>query len=84
MLALKYTKGPAAFGSIKNLPKSTNLKPRKVKLFLEGKTAHTRHNKHRKRFPTLKVIANDINKNLSPDLSYVDKFAKENKDEHFY
>ena len=55
-----------------------------MKLFLEGKTAHTRHNKHRKRFPTLKVIANDINKIWSPDLAYVDKLAKENKNEHFY
>ena len=31
----------------------------------------------------MKVIAYDIYKILSPDLAYVDKFAKENKDEHF-
>ena len=77
MLELKYTKGPAASGSIKNLQKSTKLKPSKVKLFLEGKNAHT---KHLKRFPTLKVIANDINEIWSLDLAYVDKLAKENKD----
>ena len=80
LLDLKYTKGLAAFGSIKNLPKSTNLKTRKVKLFLEGKTAHTKRNKYRKRFPTSKVIAYVINKIWSPDLAYVDKFAKKNKD----
>ena len=53
-------------------------------MFLEGKTALTKHKKYRKRFLRLKVIAYDIYKILSPDLAYVDKFAKENKDEHFY
>ena len=43
LLELKYTKGPAAYGSIKNLQNSTKLKPSKVKLFLEGKKAHTKH-----------------------------------------
>ena len=57
LLELKYTKGPAAYGSIKNLQKSTKLKPSKVKLFLEGKNTHTEHKKYRKSFPTLKVIA---------------------------
>ena len=61
MLELKYTKGPAAYGSIKNLQKSTKLKPSIMNLFLEGKKAHTKHKKYRKRFPTLKVIAYDIN-----------------------
>ena len=50
LLELKYTKSPGAYGSIKNLQKSTKLKPSKVKLFLEGKNAHTKHKKHRKRF----------------------------------
>ena len=59
-IALKFTKGPAAYGSIKILQKSTKLKPSKVKLFLESKTAHTKHMKYRKRFPTQKVIAYDI------------------------
>ena len=80
LLELKYTKGPTAYGSIKNLQKSTKLKPSKVKLFLEGKNAHTKHKKYRKRFPTLKVIAYDINEIWSLDLAYVDKLAKENKD----
>ena len=80
LLELKYTKGPAAYGSIKNLQKSTKLKPSKVKLFLEVKNAHTKHKKYRKRFPTLKVIAYDINEIWSLDLAYVDKLAKKNKD----
>ena len=80
LLELKYTKGPTAYGSIKYLQKSTKLKPSKVKLFLEGKNDHTKHKKYRKRFPTLKVIAYDINEIWSLDLAYVDKLAKENKD----
>ena len=31
LLELKYTKGPAAYGSVKNLQRITNLKPSKVK-----------------------------------------------------
>ena len=80
MLELKYTKGPAAYGSVKNLQRITNLVPSKVKLFLEGKNAHTKHKKYRKKFPTLKVFAYDINEVLSLDLAHVDKLAKENKD----
>ena len=75
LLELKYTMGPAAYGSIKNLQKSTKLKPSKVKLFLERKNAHTKHKKYRKRFPTLKVIAYDINEIWSLDLACVDKLA---------
>ena len=82
-IELKYTKGPAAYGSVKNLQKSTKSKPSKVKLFLEGKNAHTKHKKYRKRFPILKVIAYDINEIWSLDLAYVDKLAKENKDVKF-
>ena len=78
LLELKYTKGPAAYGSIKKLQKVRNLKPSKLKLFLEGKNAHTKHKKYRKRFPTLKVIAYDINEIWLLDLAYVDKLAKDN------
>ena len=80
LLELKYTKGPAAYGSVKNLQIITNLKPSKVKLVLEGKNAHTKHKKYRKKFPTLKVIAFDVNEIWSLDLAHVDKLAKENKD----
>ena len=54
-----------------------------MKLFLEGKNSHTKHKKYRKRFPTLKVIAYNINEIWSLDLAYVDKLAKENKDERY-
>ena len=34
LLQSMYTKGPAAFGSVRNLQKSTNLQPRQVKQLL--------------------------------------------------
>ena len=49
-LESNYTSGSAAYGSVKNLQKSTNLKPRKVIKFLEGKNSHTKHKKFRKTF----------------------------------
>ena len=77
---MKYTKSPAAYGSVKNLQRITNLKPSKVKLFLDVKNSHTKHKKYRKKIPTLKVIAYDINEIWSLDLAHVDNLAKENKD----
>ena len=41
LLKLKYTKVLAAYRGVKRLQKSTNFKPSNVKLFLEGKNAHT-------------------------------------------
>ena len=80
LLELKYTKGPAAYASVKTLQKSANLKPSKIKLFLDAKKANTKHKIYRKRFPTLKVIASDLNEIWSQELAYLDKLAKENKD----
>ena len=51
-----------------------------MKMILEGKCAHTKQKNYRKKFPTLKVFAFDLNEIWSLDLAYVDKLAKENKD----
>ena len=50
------------------------------KLFWEGKNAHTKHKKNRKKGPTQKIIGCDINEIWSLDLAHKDKLAKENKD----
>ena len=84
MLELKYTKGSAADGSVKYLQRITNLKTSKVKLFLEGQNAHTKHKKYGKKIPTLKVIAYDLNRIWSLDLAHVDKLAKKNKDVKYF
>ena len=69
-----YTKGPAAFGSVKNLTNASQLSPKKVtKYGLLGKT-----------YPRLKVIVNDINETWSLDLAYVDKLAKYNRGVRYF
>ena len=78
MLQSMYTKGSAAFGSVQNLQKSTNLQPRKVKQFLANMNAHTKYKGLRKNFARLKVIAYDINEICSLDLTHVDKLSKQN------
>ena len=79
LLESKYTRGIAAFGSEKNLQKSTNLKLRKNRKYLETKNAHTKHRKYQKKFPKLKVFAYDINEIWSLDLAHVDKLSEYNR-----
>ena len=74
-----YTKGPAAFGSVKNLTNASQLSPKKVKKFLRSQSSHTKYGLFRKTYPRLKVIVNDINEIWSLDLAYVDKLAKYNR-----
>ena len=78
-LKLLYTKGPAAFGSVKNLTNASQLSPKKVKNFLRSQSSHTKYGLFRKTYPRLKVIVNDINEIWSLDLAYVDKLAKYNR-----
>ena len=73
-----YTKGPAAYGSIKNLKKASGLPMNKVRQFLEKTAAHSKYGIYRKKFRRLKVISYDINEIWSIDLAYVDKLAKYN------
>ena len=83
-LESKYTSGSAAYGSVKNLQKSTNLKPRKVIKILEGKNSHTKHQDIRKTFHRLKVIAYSIKEIWSLDLAHVDKLAPYNPDVKYH
>ena len=78
-LKLLYTKGLAAFGSVKNLTNASQLSPKKVKNFLRSQSSHTKYGLFRKTYPRLKVIVNDINEIWSLDLAYVDKLAKYNR-----
>ena len=78
-LKILYTKGPAAFGSVKNLTNASQLSPKKVKNFLRSQSSHTKYGLFRKTHPRLKVIVNDINEIWSLDLAYVDKLAKYNR-----
>ena len=77
-LSQLYSKGKAAYGSLRNLQKESGIDHNKVKKFLESKAAHTKYQPFRKNFPRLKVIAYRINEIWSLDLAYVDKLAKYN------
>ena len=83
-LKLLYTKGPAAFGSVKNLTNASQLSPKKSKKFLRSQSSHTKYGLFRKTYPRLKVIVNDINEIWSLDLAYVDKLAKYNRGVRYF
>ena len=60
-LKILYTKGPAAFGSIRKLTNASQLSPKKVENFLRSQSSHTKYGLFRKKYPRLKLIVNDIN-----------------------
>lgn len=78
LLLKHYTKGPAAYGSVKRLSEESGLPPRTVKLFLHKKGTHTKYRNAVRRFPRLKVLAFEINEIWSLDLAYVDKLSEYN------
>ena len=78
-LDLLYRKGPAAYGSITNLQKASELPRKKVETFLRNKNAHTKYRQFRRKFRRLKVISYDIDEIWSIDVAYVDKLAKYNQ-----
>ena len=64
---------------MRNLQKSTKMKPNRVKLLLEGKIFNTEHKKYRTKVPGMKVIVCDIYEIWSLDLAYVDRLTKKKK-----
>ncbi len=56
-----YASGAAAYGSVKNLQKSSGLSKEKVKQFMYNNDAYTKFHHIRKKFPRLKVFSKDIN-----------------------
>ena len=56
-----------------------NSHQKKDKIFQRSQSSQTKYGLFRKTYPRLKVIVNDINKNWSLDLAYVDKIAKYNR-----
>ena len=75
-----YSKGPASFGSSKQLKDFSKLQMTKVKMYLETKPSFTKYRAQRLNFPRLKVIVNDLHEIWSLDLAHVDKLAKYNRD----
>ena len=73
-----YTSGPAAYGSAKNWQETSKMPKTKIDTFLQQKDAHTKYRQVQRKFTRLNVIAYEINKIWSIDVTYVDRLAKYN------
>ena len=73
-----YTSGPAAYGSARNLHKTSKMPKTKIDTFLQQKDAHTKYRHTQRKFLRLKVVAYEINEIWVIDVAYVDKLAKYN------
>ena len=78
-----YTQGGAAYGSVSNLVKASNLSVSKVRQFLHSKPSYTKFTLARRKFKRMKAFARFKNKIWCMDLAYVDKLAKDNNSEKY-
>ena len=74
-----YTKGSAAYGSVHNLAKASNLPHSKVRQFLHSKTSYTRFTQATRKFKRMKAFARYKNEIWCMDLAFVDKLSRDNK-----
>ena len=74
-----YTQGAAAYGSVRNFAKAGRLPVSKVRRFLQSKDSYTKFTLAARKFKRMRTFARFRNANLSMDLAYVDKLAKENQ-----
>ena len=73
-----YTQGSAAYGSVHNLSKASNLSYSKVRQFLHSKTSYTRFTQATRKLKRMRAFARYKNEIWCMDLAYVDKLAKHN------
>ena len=73
-----YTQGGAAYGSVRNLVKASNLSVSKVRQFLHSKPSYTKFTLATRKFKRMKAFARFKNEIWCMDLAYVDKQAKDN------
>ena len=73
-----YTQGGAAYGSVRNLVKASNLSVSKVRHILHSKPSYTKFTLATRKFKQRKAIARCQNEVWCLDLAYVDKLAKDN------
>ena len=72
-----YTQGDAAYGSVRNLVKASNLPVSKVRQMLHSKPSNTKYTLGTRKFMRMKALARLKNGIWCMDLAYVDKLAKE-------
>ena len=73
-----YTQGGAAYGSVRNLRKTSNLSVAKVRQFLHSKPSYTKFTLATRKFKRMKAFARFKNEIWCMDLAYVDKLAEDN------
>ena len=73
-----YTQGGAAYGSVRNLVKASNLSVSKLRQFLHSKPSYTKLTLDTRKFKRIKAYARFENEIWCMDLAYVDKPAKDN------
>ena len=71
-----YTQGGAAYGSLRNLIKASNLSVSKVRQFLHSKPSYTNFTLATRKFKRMKAFARFKNEIWCMDLAYIDKLAK--------
>ena len=73
-----YTQGAAAYGSLRNLAKTSRLPLSTVRQFLHSKDSFTKFTLAARKFKRKRVFARFRNEIWCMDLAHVDKLAKEN------
>ena len=73
-----YRQGVAAYGSVRNLVKASNLTVSNVRQFLHSKPSYTKFTLAARKFKRMKAFARFKNEIWCMDLAYVDKLAKDN------
>ena len=79
-----YKKGHAAYGSVRNLVKATNLPVSKLRQFLHPKLSYTKPTVATRKFKRMKAFARFKNESWCMDLAYVDKIADDNNGVNTY
>ena len=73
-----YTQGGAAYGSVRNLVKASNLSVSKVRQFLHSTPSYTKLTLATRKFKSMKAFARFKNEIWSMDLACVDKVPQDN------
>ena len=73
-----YSRGRAAYGSVRNLRRASGFSKKKVEQLIQFKTSNTKFGSPIRRFRRLQAFSNNINEFWCIDLAFVDKLASQN------
>ena len=73
-----YSRGGAAYGSVRNFTKASRLSKKKVEQFSQIKTSYTKFGPTIRRFRRLQPFSKCVNEIWCMELAFVDKLASQN------